>query len=150
MSNYDSIIDGSSIKTLDYYNVINIAYAWDYENSDYSKSYTYPQSDALNPSFQALGEKREVQLNFPAIYNDVQAKAWALRYYYFWAFGVTYGTQESTLNLLGSTTFTLDSGQSSLSDITMKANRVDVVLGKKNRVILSGYHFKQDVYNVWP
>jgi hypothetical protein len=150
VSNYTSINNGSSIKTLDFYNVITIYYAWDYETSQYSKVFTYPESDALNPSFQIYGRKRELSLELPAIYTLAIAEKWAKRYYYLWAFGITYGSQESTLADLGNTEFILDSGTGAMDLFTFKANQKYVTIGDKNRVFMSGYLRKEDVFNVWP
>ena len=150
MPNYNNINNGSSLTTLNFYNVINIAYAWDFGESVYGKFYTYPTSDTLNPSYQFFGERREVQLNFPAIYSEATAAAWAQRYYAFWAFGVSYGSQEASLSKLGDQEFDISAGTSGTETLSFLANRIDLTVGKKNRVIFNGYIYKEDIFSAWP
>ena len=78
------------------------------------------------------------------------AEKWAKRYYYLWAFGITYGSQEFTLANLGETEFSIEAGTESMGVFTFKANNVYLSLGEKNRVFMSGYLRKEDIFNAWP
>ena len=86
------IFNTTNIRKLDFYNVINVYYAYDYANDNYERVFTYPESDALNHSFQLFDRKRALDVKMPFVYSQTVAEAWAKKYYEMWSYGVTYAT----------------------------------------------------------
>ena len=144
------LLGTTSIKKTDFYNVIVCRYAYDYANEEFTKSYTYPESDALNYSYQVYGKKRSIEIKMPIHYTEANVQMWAKLYYGLWAFGVT--TSESTSNLenLESIWYYPEMGSSIVYGLTFAINRKQLmVTGDKVRLHLTGWNSEGDHMNAW-
>ena len=144
-----AILNTSSISRTDFYNVINIYYAYDYENSDYVSVYTYPETDTLNYSYQLSGRKRSVNIKMPFVYSKSVAEDWARKYYQMWANGLIIGScEELGTTYYDQSLFQPYAGDNSDAHVYI-ATTAYLMWGNKARMYFSGFMIETDNENLW-
>lgn len=73
-------------------NVFNFKYALDYIEDEYLNSYTYPETDEANNSFQNHGFKSEAPINLPGYYDPAPVQTLAALLYKIFSNGPRYIT----------------------------------------------------------
>ena len=84
-------------------NEFTVFYEYDYSSAEYQYSFTYPQMDSQNPSYQIHGKKTAKTIYMPAYYTEAEAEKYAKRLYSFWKCGLDVFREEYvyTANSLG-------------------------------------------------
>ena len=144
------ILGTTSLHRSDFYNEIIIQYAYDYDNETFSKVYIYPESDALNYSYQLYNRKRSIVIKMPIHYSDSDVQKWAELYYGQWAFGVFMAETEANLGDIDSYWFYPQMGSEIIHGLSFTINKKQLLINQnKTRLYLSGWNNEGDHANFW-
>ena len=136
--------------TLDFYNEIELLYAYDYDNKEYQASYTYPETDTANASLQIFDRKRSIQIKAPAIYTKANAEKWAKRYWQMWAFGLQTANLSGSFGFVEGNTFDYTFSNTETRAVrTFKISKKDLIIGDKIEVVMKGHRIPEDWCQFW-
>jgi hypothetical protein len=137
----ESIIKKSfSLKSSnDIYSVININYAWDYENLVFGKFYSYPPSISTSKEFILSNINRAIEINIPGIYSDAEISSLSYFFVDFYGYPQYFAEVELSIqSLFGNieigNTYAIPT-YSGIAGLFVTEKEVDI---NKNRLVLRG------------